>query len=100
MPLAQLNFHRHEINVDPRANARPPPVKRDKSNSRPSRTFAKIASVGRPSYNEDSREKYTYVERVRSAKNASGTRKQKAKQHEVGDSTLVPVRDADAIRAC
>ena len=28
--LAQLNLHRHEINVEPRADARPSPVKKGK----------------------------------------------------------------------
>jgi hypothetical protein len=97
--LAQLNLHRHEINVEPRADARPPPVKRRKLDSGPSRTSARIASVGRRSYNEDGGEKYTYVERVKPAKNAPGTRNQNAEQDEIEDVALVPARDADAIRA-
>ena len=88
--LPQLSLHSHEINVEPRADARPPPVKRRKLSSGPSRTSARITSIGRPSYNEDGGEKYTYVEHVRPAENALGTRKQKAEQDGIEDVALVP----------
>jgi hypothetical protein len=96
--LAQLSLYRHEINVEPRADAQPPPVKRCKLERFPSRTSPRIASARRPSYNEDGGEKYTYVGHVRPAKKkASEVRKQNAEQDEIEDAALVPARDADAI---
>lgn len=66
----------------------------------PSRTSARIASVGRPSYNEEAGEKYVYVERVRPAKkNEQRKRKSEIEGDEMEDSAFVPARQAEEIRS-
>jgi hypothetical protein len=98
--LAELNLHSHKRNVGSNRDAKPPAAKRRRVGNAPSRTSARIASAGRPSYNEGSGEKYVEVERVRTAK-TKGSNKTKPKIEDYGirDVGLVPSQDAETIRA-
>jgi hypothetical protein len=98
--LAELNLHSHKVHVGSNADAKAPAAKRRRLNNVPSRTSARITSVGRPLYNEDSGEKYRHVDRVRPAKkNGSGKRKPRIEENETTDAGLVPTRDAEEIQA-
>ena len=98
--LAELNLHRHRTGVGSGTDLKPPPAKKRKFENVPSRTSARTASIGRPSYKEDGGEKYNYVERARPTnKNRSGKRTQKVEDDEEEGPGLVPARDAETIRA-
>ena len=98
--LAELNLQsRQTRGVELETGSKlPAPAKRRKSATVPSRTSARIASVARPSYNEDGGESFVYTERAKRAKKDTSARK-KQKVEDLGDIDLVPARDAETIRA-
>ncbi len=103
--LTDLNIRRltESKNGASKRDSRPPPAKRQKIENTPSRTSARIASTTRPSYNEDVKERYSVVERTKSAKrtNNAGRRGKHGTQEEEEeqDAGLVPTKDAETIRA-
>ena len=102
--LAELNLHSHQTTGRTRSRTGskplPPPAKRRKLETTPSRTSTRIASVARPSYNESERQERIYVRRATAAKNkTSRKRRQKIEQDEPEIVGVVPLQDAEEVRA-
>ena len=102
--LAELNLHKRQTEgVEQRSESKSSRARRREPGSNPSRTSARIASVARPSYDEDGGEKFVNPKRAKRAKRAkrdtSGPKRQKVEEDEVEDVDLFPARDAQTIRA-